>query len=99
MSETVTRHRGGGRDEDGKIIPSTSTPLKAFRVAPGASRRYTERAREGLDIAMTVYFPRPVDLVNTDELTVRGERYQVVVNSWRSGRFDGQEVLCTRGEA
>ena len=31
-------------------------------------------------MALTVYFTSGVDLVNTDELTVRGQRYQIVVN-------------------
>ena len=96
--EPVIRHRGGGWDEDGKLIPSTTTTLKARKVAPGASSRWTARDHEGLCVALTVYFTSHVDLVNTDELTVRGERYQIVVNQWDLGRglF---EVLCTRGEA
>ena len=96
--ESVTRHRGGGRDEDGKIIPVTSTALTARKVAPGASSRWTARDHEGLSVALTVYFTSGVDLVNTDELTVRGQRYQIVVNEWDLGR-GLVEVLCTRGEA
>lgn len=96
--ESVTRHRGGGRDEDGKIIPATAATLMARKVAPGVSSRWSARDHEGLAVALTVYFTSPVDLVNSDELTVRGNRYQIVVNEWHIGR-GLLEVLCTRGEA
>lgn len=98
MAEQVTRHRGGYRDDDGKFVAGSDATLYAWSVAPGGSARYTERAREGLSVSFTVYFTRPVDLTNDDELTVRGERYQIIVNEWRKGQVDGREVLCTRGQ-
>jgi hypothetical protein len=102
VSEQVTRHRGASRDEDGKLIPATNAQLEAFAVAPGSGSEFVERSRDGETIAATVYFTEFVDLINADELTVRGERYQIIVNEWRSpwptGIEGGLEVLCTRGQ-
>lgn len=109
MAETVIRHRGVKRDENGKIITNPSTPdapLSAIAVAPGtggtsastsggSDRR--ERGRTGSDSACVVYFAPGTDLVNDDELTVRGKRYQITVNTWFVGR-GGLEVVCTRGQ-
>lgn len=98
MSEKVTRHRGGGRDENGQIIAAATAPLAAIAVAPGAGSQRLERGRDGEDIACTVYFPIGTDVVNGDELTVRGERYRIVVNDWQLGGRGGLEVLCVRGQ-
>lgn len=100
MTEQVIRHRGPVRDEDGKFIPGTDTPLTALAVAPGAGSEFVERSREGESIACTVYFAVGSDVVNSDELTVRNERFPIIVNDWRSpwtGR-GGLEVLCTRSQ-
>jgi hypothetical protein len=100
VSEQVTRHRGGSRDENGAITPASDDPLSAVAVAPGAGSEYVERARDGESIEFTVYFQSGTDLVNSDEMTVRGDRYSIIVNDWRSpwtGR-GGLEVLCTRGQ-
>lgn len=100
MSETVIRHRGGGRDEDGAVLPSSATPLPAKAVEPQAGSRVTRRAGNGLRVQCVVYFVGPVDLTDDDELTVRGQRYQIDVGVWRSPwtSRQGVEVLCTRGE-
>lgn len=108
MAETVIRHRGAARDENGKLITeASSVPLTAFCVAPGtggtsagtsggSDRR--ERGRTGSDSACVVYFLGAADVVSDDELTVRGKRYQVTVNDWHLGGRGGLEVLCTRGQ-
>lgn len=108
MSETVIRHRGARRDENGKLITApSSVPLTAFSVAPGtggtsagtsggSDRR--ERGRTGSDSAYVVYFLGAADVVSDDELTVRGNRYQITVNDWHQGGRGGLEVLCTRGQ-
>lgn len=99
MAESVIRHRGGGRDDKGKLVAATSTDtLTAIGVAPGGGSRRPDRARDGLDIACTVYFPVGTDITNDDELTVRGKRYQIVVNDWLMGGRGGVEVLCVRGQ-
>lgn len=98
MSETVTRHRGAHRDGDGKWHEGGDAALKCLEIAPGGGSRYNDRLREGETIACTVFFALGTDLVNEDELTVRGERYQIIVNEWRSRSRGGLEVLCTRGE-
>jgi hypothetical protein len=102
--EPVVRHRGGGRDENGKLITATAATLSAIGVAPGAAgsglgggtERLT-RARNGEDIECTVYFALGTDVVNSDELTVRGQRFRIIVNDWQ-GTPGGLEVLCTRGQ-
>lgn len=105
MTEQVIRHRGGGRDENGQLITPAEpdTPLLAIGVAPsiypapGSQRRVSDR-REGQDIGAVVYFPLGTDLDDsTDELTVRGERYQIVVNDWQMQGRGGLEVVCVRG--
>lgn len=98
MSETVIRHRGGGRNEDGEWIPAEATPLIATAVAPGAGSERIARQRQGEDIAFTVYFPAGTDLINSDELTVRGNRFRIIVNHWQFGGRGGVEALCTRGQ-
>ena len=98
MSEQVIRHRGGGRDEDGKLTESINTPLTAMEIAPGGGSKYVERAREGETIAFTVYFMPGTDLTNSDELTVRNQRFSIIVNDWRSAGRGGLEVLCTRSQ-
>lgn len=101
MTVTVTRHRGGGRDEDGQYIPGSDVPLEAFGVAPGAGHHLVQLGRDGEDIACTVYFTNFVDLINSDELTVDGERFQIIVNKWVDpwgSTVGGLEVLCTRGQ-
>lgn len=102
MSVTVTRHRGGGRDEDGKLVPSSDVPLEAFAVGPTGGHHQVQPGRDGEDIACVVYFTSFVDLTNADELTVNGGRYQIIVNEWRSpwptGIDGGLEVLCTRAQ-
>ncbi|WP_286144115.1 hypothetical protein [Mycobacterium sp. D16R24] len=99
LREPVTRHRGGGRDENGQLIDATDTALVAIAVAPGGGVDRIERGRDGEDIACVVYFDTGTDIVNSDELTVRGERFQIIVNDWRSMPIlGGLEVLCKRGQ-
>jgi hypothetical protein len=98
VSEQVIRHRGGGRDENGQLIPASDVPLEAFGVAPGGGSQNVARLREGETIAATVYFTDFPDLTNADELTVRGERYSIIVNDWHMSGQGGLEVLCTRGQ-
>jgi len=98
VSEQVIRHRGGGRDENGQLVPATNTPVSAIGVAPGGGSRSSLQAREGESIACTVYFQLGTDIVNSDELTVRGERYSIIVNDWQMAGQGGLEVLCTRGQ-
>jgi len=98
--ESVIRHRGGSMDDDGNPIPSTDTELTAKAVAPGATAEYIDRGRNGQRVEYSVYFRPAVDLVNADELTVRGDRYLVQVEQWRSPRTSrtGTVALCSRGE-
>ncbi|WP_041559729.1 hypothetical protein [Nocardia farcinica] len=100
MSETVIRHRGGGFDDNGDPIPYTDVDLRARAVAPGATAEYQDRGRNGQTVEMTVYFYPAVDLTGSDELTVRGERYLVQVEQWKSPRTrrTGTVALCSRGE-
>ncbi len=100
MSETVIRHRGGGMDDDGNPIPWVDAPLVVRAVAPGATVEYVDRGRNGDRVEYSVYSTPAVDITNDDELTVRGRRFLVQVEDWRSpytGRT-GTVVLCTSGE-
>lgn len=113
INESVIRHRGGGRDENGKLIAEgPPVTLGAIGVAPGGGSDRSEPARTGEDVDCTVYFSSPIpvledgvvvgytDLTNSDELTVRQERFQIIVNEWRLSEDTpgGLEVLCTRGQ-
>nr|WP_046284622.1 head-tail adaptor protein [Mycobacterium sp. UM_NZ2] len=97
MSETVTRHRGGGRNENGQLVDATPSTLTAIGVAPGGGTERIERGHDGETVVCTVYFRMGTDLTNDDELTVRGQRYRIIVNDWRMSGRGGLEVLCTRG--
>lgn len=101
--EQVIRHRGGGRDENGEIVTATDTSLTAIGVAPGiypapGSQETISKGRDSETIGAVVYFPPGTDVVNSDELTVRGERYRIVVNDWRMQGLGGLEVVCSRGQ-
>lgn len=104
MSEQVIRHRGGGRDENGELIGTTDSTLTAIAVAPSSSSGLSggsnriERGRTGEDLAWTVYFNPGTDVVDDDELTVRGRRFRIIVNDWHLSGRGGLEVLCTRGQ-
>jgi hypothetical protein len=98
VSEQVTRHRGGGRDENGQLASESTAVLTAMAVAPGAGSERLERGRDGEDITYTVYFTPGVDIVSADELTVRGQRFRIVVNVWDMSARGGLEVLCMRGQ-
>lgn len=95
--EQVVRHRGGGRDENGQLIPASNEALTPICVSPGGGSEFVERARNGESTQFTVYFEPGTDIINSDELTVRGERFTVIVNDWRHP-IGGLEVLCTRGQ-
>lgn len=99
MSEEVIRHRGRSRDENGQLTPEVpDEPLPTIAIAPGGGSEFVERLRDGETLACIVYFATGTDVVNSDELTVRGERFGVIVNDWRLAGFGGLEVLCTRGQ-
>lgn len=98
MSEQVIRHRGAGRDENGQLTAEADDPLTTIAIAPGAGSHYAERSRNVESTAYTVYFTPGTDVVNSDELTVRGERFSIIVKDWRLSDFGGIEVLCTRGQ-
>ena len=70
MTEQVTRHRGGGRDENGQLVTASTAALTAIGVAPGGGSHRLDRGRDGEDIAYTVYLPTGTDLVNGDSYTV-----------------------------
>lgn len=99
MSEAVVRHRGGGFDADGNPKTATDATLTANAVAPGASREYVQRGRDGSNVAFTVYFLPEVDLADGDEVTVRGKRFAVQVEQWRSPTTarTGTVAICTGG--
>lgn len=99
--EPILRHRGAHRDENGTFTAeSQPVTILALAVAPGGGSDRSERSRNGEDIACTVYFPLDTDIVNGDELTVRGQRFQIVVNNWQIGSSTtgGVEVLCKRSQ-
>lgn len=99
-NEPVIRHRGRVRDENGVLTPEVADTLLAIAVAPGGGADRGARARSGEDIDCTVYFPKGTDIANGDELTVRGKRFQIVVNDWRidTDPLGGLEVLCVRDQ-
>lgn len=99
-SEPVLRHRGAVRDENGQFGTEESpATIMAFAVAPGGGSDRADRSRSGEEISCTVYFPTGTDVQNGDELTVRGQRFRIIVNKWASSHTEvgGVEVLCVRG--
>ncbi|MEU0871647.1 hypothetical protein [Nocardia brasiliensis] len=105
MSETVTRHRGGGLDSDNNPIPWVDTVLTVTAVAPAAvaavaNFEYVGRGRDGDRVEYAIYHVPALDITNRDEVTVRGRRCRVQVEQWRSphtGR-SGTVVLCSSRE-
>jgi len=66
-------------------------------VAPGATAEYAAKARNGASIAYSLYFLPAVDVLDTDEVTVRGTRFPVQVEQWVFGGVTGTVVLCKGG--
>lgn len=99
MSEQVIRHRGERRDENSQITPAEpDLLLTPIVVAPGGGSEFVERGRDGESTAFTVYLPLGTDIKNDDELTVRGDRFSIVVNGWDQDGEGIVEVLCNRGQ-
>ncbi|WP_029931095.1 hypothetical protein [Nocardia otitidiscaviarum] len=100
MTETVTRHRGGGLDSDGNPMAWVDTPLTVRAVAPGATVEYVDRGRDGDRVDFTIYHVPELDITNRDEVTVRGRRCRVQVEQWISPHTSrtGTVVLCSSGE-
>ena len=99
MTEQVTRHRGRSRDENGEY--TTEVPdalLTPLGIAPGAGSDFVERSRAGETTYFTLYFDLGTDITSTDELTVRGRRFTIVVNEWNDNGCGGLEVLCNGGQ-
>lgn len=100
MSETVIRHRGGGMDDNNNPVPWVDHPLEVRAVAPGATAEYIGRGRNGDRVEYSIFTTPAVDITNDDELTVRGRRFLVQVEDWRSPYTSrtGTVVLCSSGE-
>jgi hypothetical protein len=98
--EPVIRHRGRVRDENGQLTTGSQVTLMALAVAPGGGSDTGDEGRSGEQIACTVYFPTGTDVVDSDELTVRGKRFRIIVNDWRvtSRSAGGIEARCVRGQ-
>ncbi|NKV08612.1 hypothetical protein GS892_19855 [Rhodococcus hoagii] len=90
MAEKVTRIRStpGGLDSNLDPVPSTEDKreIRTLAVEPGLSEELAELGRDGERIEFTVYLRRRADVVNGDELLIRGDRYSVRVVDWRSPR-------------
>ncbi|MCU7531883.1 hypothetical protein LRM64_10025 [Prescottella equi] len=90
MAEKVTRIRStpGGLDSNLDPVPSTEgkREIRTLAVEPGLSEELAELGRDGERIEFTVYLRRRADVVNGDELLIRGDRYSVRVVDWRSPR-------------
>ncbi|WP_326600508.1 hypothetical protein [Rhodococcus sp. PD04] len=102
MSETIVRHRTGGFDDDGDPIPVSDPELELvpLGIAPGATADVEQLGRHGESVAFTVYLRHGSDVVDGDELEIRGKRYRARVNVWRSQRranAGGLEVFATLG--
>jgi len=99
--EPILRHRGAHRDENG-VFTADGQPVTilAIAVAPGGGSDRSDRSRTGEDIDCTVYFPPGTDVVSSDELTVRGKRFRIIVNDWHidDTTTGGLEVLCVRSQ-
>ena len=94
MSESVTRHRFADSDDP---VADVDEPLTPLGVAPGATAEYAQKARDGARIAYSLYFLPAVDVLNTDEMTVRGTRFPVQVEQWSFNGVTGTVVLCEGG--
>ncbi len=104
MSESVVRYRlatGGGVDANQDPVPATWTAsnLTARGVAPIRTERTEDVGRNGEILGYTLYFVPAIDIVDDDELTVRGDRCRIRVRQWRSAQTSrtGTEVVATIG--
>jgi len=90
MAEKVIRIRTtpGGLDSNNDPIPSmeSSESIPTRGVEPGLSEELASLGRNGERIEFTVYLRRSADVVNGDELIIRGDRFAARVVDWRSPR-------------
>lgn len=100
-TEVITRYRAtdGGFDENGDPVPGDAAPvsLTPVFVAPGATNEVDAVGRDGESVEYTVYFRRGEDVLDGDELEIRGVRYRARIRDWVSPKtgFGGLEVLAT----
>lgn len=101
--ETIVRFRDdAGRDGNGDPIPVATPHLEITprQIAPGASTDVEAVGRSGETIAYTLYLRHGDDVLDGDELEIRGARYRARVNVWKNQRRPGAgglEVFATLG--
>lgn len=102
-AETIVRHRtSSGRDDNDDpiavVVPALE--LVPLGIAPGASSEVDGVGRDGETVEFTVYLRHGADVLDGDELEIRGKRYRARVKVWRNQRRPGAgglEVFATLG--
>lgn len=98
--ETVRRVRSdGGWDEDGNpiVVDTPVLELTPLGIAPGATNEVDALGRDGETVEFTVYFEHGSDVLDGDELEIRGGMFRARVRVWRpqwDPTFGGLEVVA-----
>ncbi|MGX7727595.1 hypothetical protein [Rhodococcus sp. 5G237] len=99
--ETITRVRSdGGWDENGDpiVIENPELTLVPLGIAPGATNEMDAVGRDGELVEFTVFLEHGADVIDGDELLIRGGSYRARVRTWRpqwDPSFGGIEVVAT----
>lgn len=84
MTETIIVHgKAGGVDDRGYPIPADpDRPVVVKSVQPLSLDELSAMGRDGTVDVLRVWAPAGTPIAPDDEVTVRGKRYRVEVNSW-----------------
>lgn len=99
--ETITRLRtGGGWDENGDpiIVDTPELTLTPIAIAPGATNEMDAVGRDGEQVEFTVFLEHGSDVLDGDELVIRGRTFRARVRVWKpqwDPTFGGMEVVAT----
>lgn len=99
--ETIRRLRSdGGWNEDGDpiVVDNPELTLTPIAIAPGATNEVDAVGRDGESVEFTVYLEHGSDVLDGDELEIRGRLYRARVRTWRpqwDPQFGGMEVVAT----
>lgn len=99
---TVTIQHAGGTDQYGDPIAGTSATVTGCAVAPRSSSDIADRARTGVIVGLSVYFPAGTVIVASDAFIIDGVTWQLDGEAGRwvspfTGWQPGIEAALKRG--
>lgn len=100
--QTITIVHAGSTDVYGDPTAGTSVDVAGCAIAPRSSSDITDRARSGIIVGLTAYFPPDTVILSSDSFVIAGTVWQLDGESgdWTSpftGWKPGVEAALKRG--